>query len=478
MRSEVLESIYRHVEANVESSIETLFELVRQPSVSAERLGFDKAPGLVADILTRHGFEAEVVQVPGDGLPSVFGYSEASPEAHRKALEFEGIEYRGQSPPTLLLYTHYDVQPVDPLDLWDTSPFEPTRVGDRLYGRGMSDDKGNIVARLAVLDAFREVWGGLPCNVKFLADGEEESGSPNMPSLIAERGGDFAADACIWEGGGRTSHDAPLIYLGLKGVLALELTVRMLSGDAHSSYATVLPSAAWRLVSALDTLKDRSTDEILISGFYDDIRGLTPEEVEAVSRLPDETDELQSTFGNAEYVNGVAGRELMSKHLEQPTANIAGMTAGYQGPGMKTVLPAVASAKLDFRLVCDMDPDDIVSKLRAHLDEHGFDDVEIGNMHGTKPYRTGVGSQWAGLVIDAARDAYGPEPVVYPTMAGSGPMYDFGATLGIPVASAGIDHPSHRIHAPNENIRVQDFLLGAKHLALIMARFSAAYRGG
>lgn len=472
-----MEEIYRHIETNVDESIDTLFELVSQPSVSAQRLGFDKAPGLVADVLSRHGLESEIVQVPNGGLPSVFGYCAASIDAFSDALYAAGIDYEGQYPPTLLLYTHYDVQPVDPLELWETDPFQPTRVGDRLYGRGMSDDKGNIVARLAVLDAFREVYGGLPCNVKLLAEGEEESGSPNMPALIAERGSDFSADACIWEGGGRNAQDRPLIYLGLKGVLALELTVRKLSGDAHSSYATVLPSAAWDLVQALRSLKDVATDEILIPGFCDDVRGFTPEELDAIDELPDETDELRETFGNDAYVNGVEGRELMLKYLGAPTANIAGLTSGYQGAGMKTVLPAVASAKLDFRLVCDMDPDDIVAKLRAHLDSHGFGHIEIGNMHGTRPYRTGVGSDWAGLVIDAARDSYGSEPVVYPTMAGSGPMYDFGATLGIPVASAGIDHPSHKIHAPNENIRVADFVKGAQHIALIMQRFSAEYSG-
>ena len=472
-----MEEVYRHIDAKVDASVETLSELVSQPSVSAQRVGFDEAPGLVADVFSRYGLQSEIVEVPNGGLPSVFGYCAASPEAHRKALDTAGVEFAGQSPPTLLLYTHYDVQPVDPLELWETDPFQPTRVGDRLYGRGMSDDKGNIVARLAVLDAFREVWDGLPCNVKFLAEGEEESGSPNMPALIAARGSDFAADACIWEGGGRNAQDRPLIYLGLKGVLALELTVRKLTGDAHSSYATVLPSAAWDLFEALSTLKDVSTDEILIPGFYDDIRGFTPEESKAIDELPDETDELKVTFGNDAFVNGVEGRGLMLKHLGEPTANIAGLTAGYQGAGMKTVLPAVAAAKLDFRLVCDMDPDDIVGKLRAHLDARGFEHVEIGNMHGTRPYRTGIGSDWAGLVIDAARDSYASEPVVYPTMAGSGPMYDFGATLGIPVASAGIDHPSHKIHAPNENIRVDDFLKGARHIALVMQRFSAEYSG-
>lgn len=472
-----MEAVNRRIDENIDASISTLFELVRQPSVSAQRLGFDEAPGLVADVFQRYGLESNVISVPNGGLPSVFGQCDASPEAHRAALDLVGVPYRGQTPPTLLFYTHYDVQPVDPLELWDTDPFEPTRVGNRLYGRGMSDDKGNIVARLAVLESFREVWGGSPCHVKFLADGEEESGSPNMPALISERGADFAADACIWEGGGRNSQDRPLVYLGLKGVLALELSVRMLSGDAHSSYATVLPSASWRLLAALHTLKDVGTDEIQIAGFYDDIRGFDSDELEALSLLPDETDDLAATFGTTEYVNSVSGDELMLKHLGWPTANIAGLTAGYQGAGMKTVLPAIASAKLDFRLVCDMDPDDIVDKMRSHLDSHGFSDVEVGNVHGTKPFRTGVGSKWAGLVIDAARDGYGSAPVVYPTMAGSGPMYDFGSSLGIPVASAGIDHPSHQIHAPNENIRVEDFLLGAKHIALVMERFAATYSG-
>lgn len=469
-----MQAIYDHIDSELDASIDTLFELVRQPSVSAQRLGFDNAPGLVADILRRYGFDAEIVEVPNDGLPAVFGYQAASADAHRRALETAGAEYRGQRPPTILFYTHYDVQPTDPLDLWDSDPFEPTRVGDRLYGRGMSDDKGNLVARLAVVDAYRKQWGGLPCNVKFFAEGEEESGSPNMPALIAQRGDDFRADACIWEGGGRDTDNNPVIYLGLKGVLAVELSVRKLAGDAHSSYATVLPSAAWRLVSALGTLKDQETDRILIPGFYDDIRGSSPEESAAIDRLADETEVMRATFGNDEFVTGVSGTELITKHLETPTANIAGLTTGYQGAGMKTVLPAEASAKIDFRLVCDMDPDDIIAKLRAHLDAHGFDDIEIADdWHGTRPFRSGMGDPWSALIIETAEATYGRPATVYPTMAGSGPMYSFGETLGIPIASAGIDHPSHKIHAPNENITTEDFRLGARHIALVVQKFAA-----
>ncbi len=469
-----MEEIYRHIHENLDASLETLFELVRQPSVSAQRLGFDRAPGLVAEILERSGFSTEILPTPNDGLPSVYGYAAASGDAYRRACEISGRSEDGSEPPTLLLYTHYDVQPTDPIELWDTDPFEPTRVGHRLYGRGMSDDKGNIAARLAVLDAFREEWGGLPCNVKFFAEGEEESGSKNLPRLIAERGHQFIADACIWEGGGRNAQNRPLIYLGLKGVLAVELSVEELGVDAHSSYATVLPSAAWLLIQALNSIKDPSDGRILIEGFYDDIMDVSEAEELAIAALPDDSESWKETFGTSTLVGGSGGEDLRRKHLLTPTANIAGLDSGYQGTGMKTVLPATASAKMDFRLVPDMSPDDVFVKLRRHLDRHGFKDVQLDLISGVNPYRTDLNSAWARMTIDAAEEVYGADAVIYPNMAGSGPMYDFGS-LGIPIASAGIDHPTHRIHAPNENIMIEDFELGARHIALVMQRFAGTW---
>ncbi len=469
-----MDKIFRHIEQNLDDSIETLFELVRQPSISAQRIGFDKAPQLVAAVLERYGFDAEVLHPPNDGLPSVYGYASASPEAFRRACEASVNAHRADiAPPTLLLYTHYDVQPVDPLHLWDTAPFEPTRKADRFYGRGMSDDKGNIAARLAVIKAFQDEWGGLPCNVKFFAEGEEESGSPNLGEILKEHGWKLTADACIWEGGGRTAQNKPLIYLGLKGVLAVELAVESLSGDAHSSYATVLPSAPWRLLDALSTIKDTSNDRVLIQGFYDDVKAPTAPEEEALSKLPDDSELWRSTFGTDAFVNDLPDDELPLNHLFMPTANIAGLTAGYQGEGMKTVLPAEAVAKMDFRLVRDMDPDDVFSKLRAHLDSYGFNDVQLKLIGAVRPYKTDMMAPWPQLVMRCAAEIYDAEPVVYPTMAGSGPMHEFGELLGIPIASAGIDHPSHQIHAPNENIARDDFVLGAKHIARVMQRFAA-----
>lgn len=471
-----MESILQHIEDNVDRSLETLFTLVRQPSVSAQRLGFDRAPHLVADILTEHGFDSQILEAPNDGLPSVYGYAPADNEAFHRAQNLAGIDNPSDDPPTLMLYVHYDVQPTDPIELWETEPFEPTRKDDRLYGRGMSDDKGNIAARLAVINAFRDEWGGLPCNIKIFAEGEEESGSPNLPGLIVEHADKLGADACIWEGGGRNAQNRPLIYLGLKGVLAVELSVALLNGDAHSSYATVLPSAAWTLINALNSIKDPSDDRILIDGFYDDIRESTAEEDRALADLPDDSDEWRETFGNASFVAGLGSEDLPRKHLFMPTANVAGLDAGYQGQGMKTVLPAKATAKMDFRLVPDMRPDDIFAKFRRHLDRHGFENVNLNLISGVHPFRTNMSSKWAQMAIETSEETYGKQAVIYPTMAGSGPMYDFGGVLGIPITSAGIDHPTHKIHAPNENITVDDFVLGAKNIARLVQRFAAEWR--
>ena len=448
-----MQDIYDHIEAHLDESMALLADLVRQPGVSAQDMGFDRAPGLVKDALDSVGLNAEIVPVPNDGHPSVFGSKS------------------GDGDNTLLFYTHYDVQPPEPLELWDSEPFEPSRRDGRIYGRGTSDDKGNIVARLAAIRAFNEVRGGLPCNLKFFVEGEEEIGSRNLSGLIEARGQEFVADACIWEGGGRNLSNDPFIYLGLKGVLTIQMSVKKLHGDAHSSYAPILPSASWRLLQALNTIKDPSDDRCLIPSFYDDIRPPTEAEDAALATLPDEANEWKETFGVDGFVGGVGGEDLRRKLLFEPSANINGFESGYNGAGMKTVLPAEATAKMDFRLVPDMRPEDIFEKLRTHLDRQGFEDVELEYLAGVNPARTPIESPWVALVAETAEEIYGRKPVIAPTMAGTGPMYEFADILGMPIATSGVDHPSHKIHAPNENITEEDFLLGAKHAALIMQRF-------
>ena len=455
-----MQEIYDHIEAHLDESMAILADLVRQPSVSAQDMGFDKAPGVVKDALDSVGLNAEIVPVPNDGHPSVFG------------------SMSGEGENTLLFYTHYDVQPPEPLELWDSEPFEPTRRDGRIYGRGTSDDKGNIVARLAAIRAFNEVRGGLPCNLKFFVEGEEEIGSRNLRGVIDTRGQEFVADACIWEGGGRNLSNDPFIYLGLKGVLTIQMSVKLLHGDAHSSYAPILPSASWRLLQALNSIKDPSDDRCLIPGFYDAIRPATDAEDAAVAALPDEAPEWKEVFGVESFVGGIGGEDLRRKLLFEPSANINGFESGYNGAGMKTVLPAEATAKMDFRLVPDMRPEDIFEKLRTHLDRQGFEDVELEYLAGVNPARTPIESPWVALVAETAEEIYDRKPVIAPTMAGTGPMYEFAEILGMPIATSGVDHPSHKIHAPNENITEEDFLLGAKHAALIMQRFGERGLGG
>ena len=448
-----MNKIFEYIEDHIEDTIDLLFKMVAQPSISAQNIGFDKAPGLMIDILNDHGFDSQIIPASPNGHPSVIGLN------------------LGNYDKTLLFYTHYDVQPPEPLDLWESEPFRPERRGDKLFGRGISDDKGNIAARLAAVRAFSEIDGKLPCGVKFFMEGEEEIGSKNLSGLVKNNMHLLAADACIWEGGGRNIANSPFIYLGLKGILNIKMSVRKLGVDAHSSYAPVLPSAVDRLIQALASIKD-SKGNLLIEGLNDDIVPLTPEQEISLVSLPDETEGWRETFGVKELVDqNESKNDLKIKLFQDTTATINGIEAGYNGPGVKTVLPSYAQCKMDFRLVPDQNPINIFKCLRKHLDENDFQDVEIEYLSGVFPYRTDMKSKWVELVKETAYSVYGLEPVVTPNMPGTGPMYEFGHVLGIPIASAGVDHPSHRIHAPNENILVEDLVLGAKHIALIMKNF-------
>jgi len=450
-----MQDIFKYIDDHLNESIASLVELCKLPTVSAQKQAIEETAEHVVGMLRPLGFETQVLPKTGGGptaQPVVFA------------------ELRGKSPKTLLFYDHYDVQPPEPLELWTSPPFQPTLRDGKLYGRGVSDNKGNIAARVAAIKAWREVRGDLPCSLKFCIEGDEEIGSPHMEEFVEEHRELLAADACLWEGGGVTWEGLPQVTLGVKGLLYVELTCETINRDAHSSYGTVLPNAAWRLVWALSTIK--STDErVQIEGFYDDVRPATPEERAAVEAMPQEDAETLKSFGIEEALTGVAGVDYTARHLFEPTATIDGLSSGYEGEGPKTVLPAKAMAKMDFRLVPDQDPDDILAKLRRHLDSHGFSDIEIKNLGGERPARTPATDRLVGIMREAIRDAYGGDPVIVPAMAGTGPLHPFVATLGLPTADCGIGYPDAHIHAPDENIRVEDFLRGTKAIAALIGRF-------
>jgi acetylornithine deacetylase/succinyl-diaminopimelate desuccinylase-like protein len=374
---------------------------------------------------------------------------------------------------TVLVYDHYDVQPVDPLDLWTSDPFSPEVRDDVFYARGAADNKGDLVARLAGLDAFQQVHGELPVNVKFLIEGEEETGSRSFGALVTRHGDELGADGCVWEGAGIDHLGRPELVFGAKGLAYAELVCRGLNDDQHSAAAVIAPSPVWHLVEALNTL--RSPDgRVLIDGFYDDAVEPTEADEAMLRALEwDEEGELKR-LGAESFVGGATGLELLRRMFFEGTCNIAGIVAGFTVPGTsKTVLPKEAMAKIDMRLVPDQDPQDVVAKLRRHLDARGYGDLEIIPYSSQHPVRSRSDSLIGRAALAASKDVYAQEPAVSPMMIGTGPMYAIAGALGIPTVSpAGVCRPESNIHAPNENVRVEDFLRAIEYTAAWARRFA------
>jgi len=443
-----------YLERNLDTSLQELSRLVAQPSISAQAVGLSECAELVRQMLERRGFRAEVLSTAG--APVVFG------------------ERKGKSPRTLLFYNHYDVQPPEPLELWETPPFEPTRRDGKLFGRGVSDDKGHLAARLHAIDAILEAQTELPCNIKFVVEGEEETASLHLHEFVTAHADQLRADACIWEFGGVDHRDVPMQYLGLRGICYVELSVEALSTDVHSGLGgSIFPNAAWRLTWALATLKGPD-ERIRVPGFYERVRAPTEADREWMARLPDMADEYRTRYGVKAFIKGLTGgTELKMEEVFSPTCTICGLTSGYQGAGPKTVQPARASAKVDFRLVPEQDPDDILGKLRKHLDAEGFSDVAIDPLGGERAARTDPDHPFVRLVVETARGVYGVPMEIVPMVGGTGPIYPFVHDLGLPVATAGLGHPDTRAHAPNENIRLDLYLKHARHMARVIDAFAA-----
>jgi acetylornithine deacetylase/succinyl-diaminopimelate desuccinylase-like protein len=426
--------------------------MIKQPSVSAKGEGMQECAEMVEKMLRNTGFSARLI-AEKDGNPIVYG--ELKSEDSKK---------------TLLFYDHYDVQPPEPLDEWEFGAFSGKVHKGRIFGRGASDNKGNIVSRVKAVESFLKTVGRVPVNVKFVVEGEEEIGSPHLPSLIREHRNLFSNDATIWEFGGTNYAGRPEIYLGLKGVLSVELRAKGASRDVHSANAPLVPNPAWSLVWALNTVKNKR-DEILVEGFYEDVEPLPEEELRLLDDIPLEEEKLKKTLGLKEFLGKKTGAEARKTLLCSPTCTINGFLAGYTGPGSKTVLPKEAKVKLDFRLVPKQMPGKILKKLRKHLQKNGFEDVETICYGSTEPTKTPVTNSFAKVVAKAARKVYRKKPIVYPTSAASGPMHLFRNWLNCPVVSAGCSHADARGHAPNENLTIEGFIKGTKFVATILNDF-------
>lgn len=443
----------KYVSDNLNKFVKEIITLASQPSVSARKEGINECAEIVEKMLREVGANTRVLKVEG-AAPLVYGELKA-----------------GKSDKTVMFYNHYDVQPEEPLELWKSPPFKPEVRDGVLYGRGVSDDKGELVSRLKVVETYQRT-GGLPCNVKFCFEGEEETGSVHLGEYVTKNGDLFKADAVIWEYG-TVDKGVPKVTLGVKGMIYLEFVLKSLSQDAHSSYAAALPSAPWRMVKMLNLLKDQ-TDRILVPGWYDGVTELSEDELRVLQEMPFDGEELKKTFGADRFVDGMGDDQAKKALIQRPTGNIAGIWAGYQGPGSKTVLPKEIHAKMDFRLVPDQDPEDLWKKLRKYLDDNGFSDVEMQLESMEPAARTSYKHPFAQAAIKAAEDVYGTKPVVELGSPGTGPLYLFTRKYNMPSVDIGVSAEDGGIHAPNENLKLENLKKGMIWIAGTMELFSAS----
>lgn len=452
-----LEAVDRDIESRLERNLEELARLVAQPSIAAQNVGMEACAELVASMLRERGF---AVEFPGvEGHPVIVA------------------ERSGASDRTLIIYNHYDVQPPEPLELWTSPPFQATRHGDRLVGRGVSDDKGHFTARLLAIDALLAEHGELPCRVIWILEGEEEIGSPHLPAFVETHRERLRGDACLWEFGYVDPKGVPVLHAGLRGICYVELSVETAARDAHSGVGgSIFPNAAWRLTWALASLKGPD-ERIRMAGHYDSVRAPSARDRELMEAMPETSEEYRELFGVKSFLRGLEGGvELRLAEVFQPTCTICGLNSGYQGAGSKTVLPARASAKVDFRLVPDQTPEEVLRHLRAHLDREGFPDVAIRFLGGNPAGRTDPDHPFLKLAAETARPAFGAPMRIVPMIGGSGPNESFIRHLRVPVATAGFGYPDTRAHAPDENLLVSLYLKHARHAARLLAAFAREER--
>ncbi len=444
----------KFIDKNMAALISDLQKLIRQPSVSAKNLGLEECARLVVHMMRKAGIKTEILRIGKNIPPAVYG------------------EVRSRQNPakTILFYNHYDVQPEEPLELWNDKPFSGNIRGNKIYGRGSADDKGELITRIKAADAFLKTTGDVPCNIKFLVEGEEEIGSMHVEDYLRRYERKLSCDAVIWEFGYVDEKDRPIISLGMKGLLYVELSVQESVRDVHSSLAVLIENPAWKLVEALKTLRNKD-GKILIKDWYKEAEDFTNEELRIIASEPFDEKSFKKEYGIRRFVDNKKGVEIRKALVGEPTCNIAGFTSGYEGPGAKTVLPSRALVKIDFRLVPKMSPLKQLRRLKRHLKEKGFGDIQVRMIHGEAASRTKISNRFVKTVRQAANEAFG-KSILSVSSAGTGPMYSFSKVLKAPCISIGSTYVFSRIHSPNEFTRIDLLRKTTKCMCKIIKKFN------
>ncbi len=445
-----MERIFSYIDANFDRFIEELFVLIRQPSISARWEGVEECSKLLVGVMEKIGIRPRVMPMGGKrNAPLIYG-EVLNPEAKR----------------TLLIYGHFDVQPPEPLEAWDSPPFEPVIRNGRIYGRGSADNKGQFFAHFKAIESVLRISGRLPVNVKFLLDPQDEVGSPSLNGFCREHKDLFAADMALNSDGPMDPSGRPRLSFGNRGDLYVEVNARGANTDLHSgNFGGPVPNPAWRLVEFLSSLR-KPDGTISIEGFYDNIVPPTPKEREMMARIPFDENKFKEKYGLKKFAPP-EGISFMEKLMFRPTLNIAGFTSGYGGPGSKTVLPCKATLKMDMRLVVNQQPDDIYRKFVRHAEKNGFDDLEIAMLNTYAPSRTAVDHPMAPRFAEAIRQGFQKEPVLVPAGGGSFPGAAIRSILNVPILSVPYGNSDENNHAPNENLALDCFKAGIRTTAAL-----------
>lgn len=459
-------SVFDRIDRDFGQHLAELQRFIRQKSVSATGDGVRAMAQILAEKIRSLGANCTIEDTGGN--PIVYGYLDTG------------------APRTVLFYELYDVQPAEEPE-WVAPPFAAEIVdlpggGPSVVGRGAFNSKGCLVGFLNVLDAFSREGVHPPVNIRFLVEGEEEIGSRHLPGFIRQHATELRGADCVYQPYfGENAAGKTIIYLGFKGLLYLDLTCT--GGDwggpavheIHAMQNAWIANPAWHLVQALASIKGEG-ERTIVEGYYDQVRAPTGEEKALLADL-DETFDAATPLreaGASRYrIAGLSGAELLKLYLYEPSLNLDGIWSGYAGAGTKTVIPHVAHAKVDVRLVPDMEPDAVVETLRRHLDKHGFGDIDLRVRNAYPPAQMSPSSPAVQALIGASRE-WAPGPVeVWPRSAGAAPHYLFTRELSLPVAFGGLGFGG-RSHSANEFVTIEGLRRHEHGIAAFLLRFAEA----
>ena len=433
-----------YIRDNEAELVDSLAQLVAQPSVSSTSEGVLECCEMLIRKMEAMGLEVE--KAPVEPHPAIIGRYGHDPAKK-----------------TVMIYAHYDVQPQGNLDLWHTKPFEPVIKDGVMYGRGTADNKGPLMAHLNAVDFWLKQYGDLPVNLLMVFEGSEESNSEGLPEFLRAHKEELQADVVFFSDGSKNHNDQPIIALGVKGMLYVELVLTTINRDLHSQYAPVLPSAAWELVHLLNKLK---TDDgvVHIPGFYDGIKEPTERELDIYDHLPNVEKDIEKSYGVAPIYPKEKGYYLQLNNT--PSFNISGIYSGHVGQGTATVLTSKAVAKIDMRLVVAQDGQKILDNLKAYIKELGYDNVEV-ICHGiTEPSKTPTTTPYLEPIERATGAIFG-KYMIHPNRPSTAPDYLWTNILGLPAIQVRWCDSNSDNHAPNEHLTLSNYLRGIELTATV-----------